>query len=167
MLAKDGNGTPDFKNGNEDGWPCDGKSDQQRYQLYKTQTNGFGTIRFVQMTTVGHCDLNEHEDSKKSEETTSNGNTNVFNQRRTSITTASKAIVAVIVRALATQERTIDVGGVASCGAVATFAVGQINLVFQELAHQGRVFPTQTSTGKGTMFKGSIVVVAPRPTKFR
>jgi hypothetical protein len=21
MLAKDGNGTPDFKNGNEDGWP--------------------------------------------------------------------------------------------------------------------------------------------------
>jgi hypothetical protein len=64
MLAQDGNGPTDFKNGNEDGWPverkeepvskkdgqrkvttqkknspCDGKSDQQRYQLYKTQTN--------------------------------------------------------------------------------------------------------------------------------
>jgi hypothetical protein len=77
--------------------------------------------------------------------------------------------VAVAVRALATQKRSIDVGGVAACGAVATFAVGQINrfgVVQKILAHQGGVFPTQTSTGKSTTFKGSIVVVASGPSKF-
>ena len=76
--------------------------------------------------------------------------------------------MAVVVGALATQERGIDVGGVASCRAVATLANRQINAVLvQELvAHQGRVFPTQTSTGKSTTFKGSIVVVASGPPKF-
>ena len=53
------------------------------------------------------------------------------------------------------------------CGAVATVAGGQINAVLQELvAHQSRVFPTQTSTGKSTTFKDSIVVVASGPSKF-
>jgi hypothetical protein len=120
------------------------------------------------MTTVGQCDLNVHEDSKKTKETTSYGNTNVFTQRRTKVTSTSKTIVAVVGRALATQERGIDVGSVASCRAVATVAVvGQINAILQELvAHQGRVFSTQTSTGKSTTFKGSIVVVASGPSKF-
>ena len=55
------------------------------------------------------------------------------------------------------------------CVTVAIFAVGQINLfvfVGIELAHQGGIFPTQTSTGKSTTFKGSIVVVASGPSKF-
>ena len=79
MLAQNGNGPTDFENGDKDGWPekqhgedmnddqeeemkkgpylpRNGKSDQQRYQLNKTQTNGFRTVRFVQMTTVGQCD---------------------------------------------------------------------------------------------------------------
>ena len=114
------------------------------------------------MTTVVNCDKNVHEDSNNTKETSTNGNTNVITQRRTTVTTTSKTVVAVVVGALATQERGIDVGGVASCRAVATFAVvGQIIAVLQELvAHQGRVFPTQTSTGKSTTFKGSIVVVA-------
>ena len=120
------------------------------------------------MTTVGQCDKNVHDQTNNTEETTSYGNTNVFTQRRTKVTSTSKTIVAVVGRALATQERGIDVGGVASCRAVATVAVvGQINAVLQELvAHQSRVFPTQTSTGKSTTFKGSIVVVASGPSKF-
>ena len=120
------------------------------------------------MTTVGQCDKNVHDQTNNTEETPTNGNTNVFTQRRTFVTTTSKTVVAVVVGALATQERGIDVGGVASCRAVATFAVvGQIIAVLQELvAHQGRVFPTQTSTGKSTTFKGSIVVVASGPSKF-
>ena len=120
------------------------------------------------MTTVGQCDKNVHDQTNNTEETTTYGNTNVFTQRRTKVTSTSKTIVAVVGRALATQERGIDVGGVASCGAVASFAVvSQINAVLQELvAHQSRVFPTQTSTGKSTTFKGSIVVVASGPSKF-
>jgi hypothetical protein len=116
------------------------------------------------MTTVGQCDLNEYEDSKKTEETTTNGNTNVFTHWRTKITTTGKTVVAVAVRALATQKRSIDVGGVAACGAVATFAIGQINrfgVVQKILAHQGGVGATQASRWKSTTFKGSIVVVAP------
>ena len=55
------------------------------------------------------------------------------------------------------------------CGAVATFAVGEINLfrfVRIVLAHQSGVGATQTSRWKSTTFKGSIVVVAPGPSKF-
>ena len=120
------------------------------------------------MTTVGQCDKNVHDQTNNTEETTSYGNTNVFTQRRTKVTSTSKTILAVVGRALATQERGIDVGGVALCRAVATVAVvGQINTVLQELvAHQSRVLPTQTSAGKSTTFKGSIVVVASGPSKF-
>jgi hypothetical protein len=120
------------------------------------------------MTTVGQCYKNVHDQTNNTEETTSYGNTNVFTQRRTKVTSTSKTIVAVVGRALATQERGIDVGGVALCRAVATVAVvGQINAILQELvAHQSRVLPTQTSTGKSTTFKGSIVVVASGPSKF-
>jgi hypothetical protein len=121
------------------------------------------------MTTVGQCDKNVHDQTNNTEETTTDGNTNVFTQRRTKVTTTSKTIMAVVRRALATQERGIDVGGVASCGAVATVAVGQINLfgvVQKILAHHGGVFSTQTSTGKCATFKGGVVVVAPGPPKF-
>ena len=120
------------------------------------------------MTTVVNCDLNVHEDSNNTKETPTNGNTNVITQRRTTVTTTSKTIVTAPASALATQERGIDVGGVAACRAVTTFAVvGQINALLQELvAHQGRVFSTQTSTGKSTTFKGSIIVVASGPSKF-
>ena len=117
------------------------------------------------MTTVGQCDKNVHDQTKNTNETTTNGNTNVFTHWRTKVTATGKTVVAVVVRALATQERGIGVGGVALCGAVAIFAViGQINLfgVVQEiLAHQGGVGSTQTSTGKCATFKGSVVVVAP------
>ena len=61
--------------------PCDGKSDQQRYQLYKTQTNGFRPIRFVQTTTVGQCDLNVHDQTNEAKETASDGNTNVVTHK--------------------------------------------------------------------------------------
>ena len=121
------------------------------------------------MTTVVNCDENVHEDSNNTKETPTNGNTNVITQRRTTVTTTRKTVVAVTVSALATQERGIDVGGVASCGAVATVAVGQINLVGvvqKILAHQGGVGSTQTCRWKSATFKGSVVVVAPRPTKF-
>jgi hypothetical protein len=121
------------------------------------------------MTTVGQCDKNVHDQTNNPNETTPNGNTNVFTHWWTFVTTTSKTIVAEVVRALATQDRGIGVGGVALCGAVATFAVGQINLfgvVQKILAHQGGVGSTQTSRWKSTRFKGSIVVVAPRPTKF-
>ena len=37
MLAKDGNGTTDFKNGNEDGWPARRRKDQVR-RLEKEKT---------------------------------------------------------------------------------------------------------------------------------
>jgi anti-sigma-K factor RskA len=113
------------------------------------------------MTTIGQCELNVHEDSKKTEENATNGNTNVFNQWRTLVTATSKTVVAEVVRALATQERGIDIGGVASC---ATVAVGQINVVvvFVQiiLAHQGRVGATQASRWINTTRKGSIVIVA-------
>ena len=120
------------------------------------------------MTTVGQCDKNVHDQTNNPNETTTNGNTNVFDHWRTTVTTTRKTIVAEVVRALTTQDRGIGVGGVALCGAVSPFAVvGQISLVFQELvAHQSRVLPTQTSTGKSTTFKGSIVVVASGPSKF-
>ena len=121
------------------------------------------------MTTVGQCDKNVHDQTKNTNETTTNGNTNVFTHWRTKVTATGKTVVAVVVRALATQKRSIDVGGVAVCGAVATFAVGQINrfgVVRKILAHQGGVFSTQTSAGKSTTFKGSIVVVASGPSKF-
>jgi len=112
------------------------------------------------MTRVGQRDLNVHEDSQKTEETTTNGHTNVCIQRRTTVTTTRKTVVAVVVRALATHERGIDVRDVAFCSAVAIVAVGQINRVLQVLAHQSRVFTTQTRRGKCTTFKGNIVVVA-------
>ena len=122
------------------------------------------------MTTVGQCDKNVHDQTNNTEETTTYGNTNVFTQRRTKVTTTSKTIMAVVRRALATQERGIDVGGVASCGAIATVAVGQINLfgvvVQKILVLQSRVFSTQASRWKSTTFKGNVVVVAPGPTKF-
>ena len=124
------------------------------------------------MTTVGQCDKNVHDQTNNPNETTTNGNTNVFTHWRTTVTTTRKTIVAEAVRALATQDRGIGVGGVALCGAIATFAVGQINffgvvqVVQKILTHQGGVGSTQTSTGKSTRFKSSIVVVAPRPTKF-
>jgi hypothetical protein len=42
MLAKDGNGTADFENGNEDGWPVwvnkKGKSKNQVRRLEKERT---------------------------------------------------------------------------------------------------------------------------------
>ena len=112
------------------------------------------------MTRVGQRDLNVHEDSQKTEETTTNGHTNVFIQWRTTVTATRKTVVAVVVRALATHERGIDVRGVAFCSAVAIVAVGQINRFLQVLAHQGGVFTTQTRRGKRTTFKGNIVVVA-------
>ena len=122
------------------------------------------------MTTVGQCDKNVHDQTNNTEETTTNGNTDVCTHWWTFVTATGKTVVAVVVRALATQERGIGVGGVASCGAVPIFAViGQINLfgVVQEiLAHQSRVFPTQASRWKCATFKGSVVVVTPRPTKF-
>ena len=116
------------------------------------------------MTSVGQCDLNIRENSKKTEETTTDGNTYVCTHWRTFVTATGKTVVAVVVRALATHERGVDVGGVASCGAVATVAVGQINLfsvVQKILAHQGGVGATQTGRWKGATFKGSVVVVAP------
>ena len=116
------------------------------------------------MTTVGQCDKNVHDQTKNTKETTTDGNTNVCTHWWTLVTATGKTVVAVVVRALATQERRIDVGGVASCGAVATVAVGQINLfgvVQKILTHQGGVFSTQTSTGKCATFKGGVVVVAP------
>ena len=116
------------------------------------------------MTTVGQCDKNVHDQTNNTNEATTDGYTNVFVEWRTTVTATGKTVVAVVERALAAQERGVDVGGVASCGAVAIFAViGQINLfgvVQKILAHQGGVFPTQTGTGKSTTFKGSIVVVA-------
>ena len=105
------------------------------------------------MTTVGQCDKNIHDQTKNAKETTTDGNTNVCTHWRTFVTATGKTVVAVVVRALATHERGVDVGGVASCGAVATVAVGQIKLVGvvqKILAHQGRVGSTQTSTSKST-----------------
>jgi len=122
------------------------------------------------MTTVGQCDNNVHDQTNNTNETTTDGYTNVFVEWRTTVTATGKTVVAVVERALAAQERGVDVGGVASCGAVAICAVvGQINLfdfVQKILAHQGGVFSTQTSRWKSTTFKGSVVVVAPRPAKF-
>ena len=120
------------------------------------------------MTTVGQCDNNVHDQTNNTNEATTDGYTNVFVEWRTTVTATGKTVVAVVERALAAQERGVDVGGVASCGAVATVAVGQINLfgVVKIFAHQGGVGSTQTSRWKSTRFKGSIVVVAPRPTKF-
>ena len=190
MLAENGNGPANFEDRDEDGWPvgrqeepsethhqekaphtkqkknspCNGKSDQQRNQLYETQTNRFRTVRFVQMTTVGQCDKNVHDQTKNTNESTNDGNTNVCTHWRTFVTATGKTVVAVVMRALATHERGIDVGGVASCGAVATVAVGQIKLVGvvqKILAHQGGVGATQTCRWKCATFKGSVVVVAP------
>jgi len=121
------------------------------------------------MTTVGQCDKNIHDQTKNAKETTTDGNTYVCTHWRTFVTATGKTVVAVVMRALATHERGIDVGGVASCGAVATVAVGQIKLVGvvqKILAHQGGVGSTQTCRWKCATFKGSVVVVAPRPTKF-
>ena len=115
------------------------------------------------MTTVGQCDLNVHEDSKKTKETTPNGNTNVFTQWRTLVTATGKTVVAEVERALATHHRGIGVRGVTPCGAVATVVVGQINVVVfvqVKLAHQSGVGATQTSPGKSATFKSGVVVVA-------
>ena len=122
------------------------------------------------MTTVGQCDNNVHDQTNNTNEATTDGYTNVFVEWRTTVTATGKTVVAVVERALAAQERGVDVGGVASCGAVAIFAVvGQINLIgFVQivLAHQGGVFSTQTSPGKNTTFKSSVVVVALCPSEF-
>ena len=120
------------------------------------------------MTTVGQCDKNVHNQTKNTNETTTDGNTNVCTHWWTFVTATGKTVVAVAVRALATHERGIDVGGVALCGAIATVAVGQIKLVGvvqKILAHQGRVGSTQTCRWKSATFKGSIVVVAPGPSE--
>ena len=150
--------------------PRNRKSDQQRNQLNKTQPNGFGTVRFVQTTTVGQCNLNEYDQTNEAKKTTHDGNTNVFPQRRATVATTGKTVVAVVKCTLAAQHRGIDVRGVASCGAVAGgVAVGQINVVVfvqVKLAHQCGIGAAQTSRGESTTFKSGIVVVASGPPKF-